>query len=602
MISVDAAGREMPGYADLAIYDDVLLSPASPFRTLEYEHYLGFFNSSVLVSMEAWHFGFAHHGMGDLAAQLPIAESLKDRILTLDQAANLVPRLAYVTFLGNAQRLLPYFEKRRIPFILQLYPGGSFEPNVAASDEHLRKVAMSPLCRRIITTQTITSKHLLEKIGCDASKIEFIYGGVFDSNVKFSFERDKKLFGRDKDTIDICFVAHRYSNNFAQKGYDQFVEVARALASDERFRFHVVGDYTPDDIPLGSAELVTTYYGAQKNAFFDSFYSSMDIVLSPNHPAGLGCGAFDGFPTGSCMEAGFRGVVNCITDPLKLNVAFNDGRDIMIIDRNVERTIERLRNVTADPAILYELARANQASFRRVLDIDAQLVARTRVIVEELLQEEQLVTRPSVSLSGLDTADIVNARAASDHAAQSIERLVAENQRLADILNEANRYGVERHDNLFREYEKLVGENQRLADLLNEANRYGVERHDNLFREYEKLVGENQRLADFLKEANRYGEERHDNLFREYEALYKKCEQLAAENTMLAAAQASSLENPDRTADMLLSQYTPEAVVRRQGPARVPEPVTLHAAQDGTHLMAKALHRLRRLFRWKAKM
>ena len=41
-------------------------SPASPFRTLEYGHYLNFFPSSVLVSMEAWHFGFAHAGLGDL--------------------------------------------------------------------------------------------------------------------------------------------------------------------------------------------------------------------------------------------------------------------------------------------------------------------------------------------------------------------------------------------------------------------------------------------------------------------------------------------------------------------------------------------------------
>jgi hypothetical protein len=57
---------QSPGFADLAIYDDVLPSPASPFRTLEYGHYLDFFPSSVLVSMEAWHLGFAHAGLGDL--------------------------------------------------------------------------------------------------------------------------------------------------------------------------------------------------------------------------------------------------------------------------------------------------------------------------------------------------------------------------------------------------------------------------------------------------------------------------------------------------------------------------------------------------------
>ncbi|WP_056698846.1 MULTISPECIES: glycosyltransferase family 4 protein [unclassified Aureimonas] len=435
-------------YADLAIYDDVLPSPASPFRTLEYEHYLSFFRSSVVVSLEAWHFDFAHRGMGDLKAQLPIAETLKSRILAFDKAANLVPRLAYVTFLGNAQRLLPHFEQRRIPFVLQLYPGGAFEPYVRLSDEHLRKVVHSPLCRRIITTQTITSEYLVDKTDCDPSKIEFIYGGVFNSRVDFIFDRDKKLYGRDKETIDICFVAHRYSDDFTQKGYDQFVEIARALATDERFRFHVVGDYTPQDIPLGQAEALITFYGAQKSKFFDTFYPNMDIILSPNHPAGAGRGAFDGFPTGSCMEAGFRGVVNFITDPLALNAAFYDGEDIMIINRDVEQTIARIRALVADPGRLYTLARANELAFRRVFDIDRQLKSRTGVIVDELLRDECLVVRPSALMSSLDTAEVVAARMAADHARQTIEQLTS-------LLNESNRYGEERHDNLFREYEKL---------------------------------------------------------------------------------------------------------------------------------------------------
>lgn len=455
----------VPVYADLAIYDDVLPSPASPFRTLEYGHYLDFFPSSVLVSMEAYHFDFAHAGLGDLAARLPIEERLKERIFGLEAARDLVPRLAYVTFLGNAQRLLPYFQARRIPFILQLYPGGSFEPGVPASDDHLRAVAHSPLCRRIIATQKITQQHLIERIGCDPAKIEMIYGGVYDSRVGFDFSRDKLLYGTHKDTIDICFVAHRYGDDMAQKGYDQFVEVARILAADPRIRFHVVGDYGPEHLPLGDAAPRFVFHGAQPNAFFAGFYPQMDVILSANRPANGGRGAFDGFPTGACMEAGFRGVLNCVTDPLDLNIAFEDGRDILIVQRDAERTARRLAALFADPPRLYELARANWQRFREVFDVDRQLWARTRLIVAELLREEALVARPAVHVSAL---------AATTEAVASfryrLDAMTAECQRLESVVD------------------TLVEENRKLGNACEEATTYGNNRHDALLAEYNKLA------------------------------------------------------------------------------------------------------------------
>ena len=231
----------------------------------------------------------------------------------------------------------------------------------------------------------------------------FIYGGVFDSRVGFDFARDKHLFGTHKDTFDLCFVAHRYGNDMAQKGYDQFVEVALHLAAtDRRLRFHVVGDYRPDDVQLGDAASLFTFYGRQPSAFFAEFYSRMDIILSANQPAGLEGGAFDGFPTGACMEAGFRGVLNCITDPLRLNVAFENERNILLIDRDAVDTSKRLAALFADPERLYELARANCDRFREVFDVDRQLWARTKLITDELLREETLIMRPSAPLSSLE--------------------------------------------------------------------------------------------------------------------------------------------------------------------------------------------------------
>ena len=479
-VLVESSGiAQSPGFADLAIYDDVLPSPASPFRTLEYGHYLNFFPSSVLVSIEALHFGFAHAGLGDLRATLPMAEQLKGRIIGFEAARDLVPKLAYVTFLGNAQRLLPYFEARRVPFILQLYPGGSFEPNVKASDDHLHDVVHSPLCRRVIVTQKLTLEHLLERIGCAPDKVELIYGGVFDSRVDFDFSRDKRRYGVHKESIDLCFVAHRYGDNMAQKGYDQFVEVARLLATDPRLRFHVVGDYALEDLPLGEAAPRFVFYGTQPEAFFADFYPRMDVILSANRPYRGREGAFDGFPTGACMEAGFRGVLNCVADPLNLNVAFEDGRDILLVDRNAELTARRLAGLFATPDRLYELGHANWLRFREVFDVDRQLWARTRLIVAELLREETLVIRPAAPVSALAGDGLAGFVTQRQHEALS--------KQYEALLKDANDYGNSRHDALLAEYHKLAGGWEELRT-------YSGQREKALSDEIERLQAEVERL------------------------------------------------------------------------------------------------------------
>ncbi len=139
----------------------------------------------------------------------------------------------------------------------------------------------------------------------------------------------------------------------------------------------------------------------QPNAFFEDFYPRMDVIVSANRPLRGREGPFDGFPTGGCMEAGFRGVLNCIADPLDLNVAFEDGHNILLVDRNAERTAQRLAALFAAPDRLYELARANWKRFHEVFDVNRQLWARTRLIVAELLRDEALIIRPSAALSGL---------------------------------------------------------------------------------------------------------------------------------------------------------------------------------------------------------
>jgi glycosyltransferase involved in cell wall biosynthesis len=389
------------GHYDLLIFDDILPSDFSPFRTLEYGHYLSFFNSA-LYSMEHWHSWISNDTFEACLERLPLAPELKTRISRIDDAENVTGRLGYVTFLANAYSLVEYFEIRKMPFILQLYPGGGLEVNQPSTDEKLKRVLHSPMLKKVISTQKLTRNYIIEKIGCDESKIVDIYGGVFDSRVDFDFSRNKKIYPAEKPTIDICFIAHRYVNNFSSKGYDQFVAIARALCvKHPHLRFHVVGDYSAEDIDLGPAADQTIFYGKQPGSFFADFYASMDMIISINRPFSLTPGAFDGFPTGACLEAGFRGVLNCINDPLDLNVVFTHEHDVIFLDYDTDRSISVIDALIADPARMYEIAYRNWRLFRETFSLDEQLWTRTKIIAEELVKSEALIVSPRVSWNAL---------------------------------------------------------------------------------------------------------------------------------------------------------------------------------------------------------
>jgi glycosyltransferase involved in cell wall biosynthesis len=370
--------------AKLILIDDILPTTFSPFRTLEYRHYLQRFDA-LLLSSERWAPWVPWGDFDYHWARFPIEEELRPRIRRLAGNSGISARLAYVTFLSNASRHLQLFEEQGIPFILQLYPGGAFEINQPHSDSALRRVLHSKLCLKVITTQTLTRDYVIETIGCDPGKVGFIYGGVFPQSADFDFDRDKRFYPRDKATLDLCFVAHKYKENITSKGYDTFVEIARALAeSYPQARFHVVGGYTAEDVPLGAAAEVFTFYGVRESAFFSEFYPGMDIIISINRPFDLLPGAFDGFPTGGCKEAGFRGVLNCINDPLGLNHHFTPERDLILLDFDLQRSLSLLRGLLDEPRRLYDLARNNWRKFQEVFDVDRQLAARRQIIVREL--------------------------------------------------------------------------------------------------------------------------------------------------------------------------------------------------------------------------
>lgn len=375
---------------DLMIVDTAFPHPLSPFRLQEFTSYLDYFPKSlVLTNGEHLHLLKESKKLTEIISEFEQAKpNLRGRVrITTRGIAHYQANLAYVTFLFNINAFLDAFERKRIPFVFTLYPGGAFAINNNVSDETLRRVLKSPQFRKVIVTQKITYDYLLDQKVCAPEQIEFIYGVVMPLPPATS-GLNKKHFGFDKHILDICFVAHKYMDRGIDKGYDIFIEVAKGIVQRyENVHFHVVGGFTEADIPVKELNNKVTFYGLQKPEWFDNFYHDKDIILSPNIPFKLAEGYFDGFPTTSCTDAGVRNVAMFCTDELQLNVKFTNGKDIVIISPDIEKIIDTISHFHANPVVLRSIAEGGAKKIREFYSYENQISPRIRILEEELEKE-----------------------------------------------------------------------------------------------------------------------------------------------------------------------------------------------------------------------
>jgi glycosyltransferase involved in cell wall biosynthesis len=372
---------------ELIIVDTVFPHPLSPFRRQEFTSYLNHFPNSLVLS-NGEHFQLLKESK---SLAIIIAEfeqenpHLKNRVrATTRKIDRYDAKLAYVTFLFNIDAFLDAFEKKNIPFVFTLYPGGAFAINNAASDHRLQRVFASPQFRKVIVTQKVTYNYLIDKQFCSPSQVEFIYG-VVTPLLSTNNNANKHHFGFDKKNLDVCFVAYKYMEHGIDKGYDIFIGVAKKLAQRyENVRFHIVGGFTKSDLPVEELGNKIVFYGLQKPEWFEEFYLDKDIILSPNRPFKLGDGYFDGFPTASCTDAGIRQVAMFCTDKLHLNIKFIDGNDIVIIPPDPEKIVETISYYYLHPEKLRSLAQNGASRIRDVYSHENQMTPRIKILESEL--------------------------------------------------------------------------------------------------------------------------------------------------------------------------------------------------------------------------
>jgi glycosyltransferase involved in cell wall biosynthesis len=379
----------------LLILDDRFPRLSSPFRIAEYNAYLEAFPNAEVHSTGA--FGAREtrsfeEVRDEYAALYP---QLKSRVIKFDPSKRCQARLAYTVFLNNAYLFLETLEKNEVPFVFTLYPGGGFQLNEAVSDGKLRSVCSSPGFRKVIVNANIARDYLIEGGFCAREDVVYTTRDPLLSERLTRRTVAKRRYQEHKGTFDVCFVAYKYMRRGLDKGYDVFVKTAKLLAKTHPdVFFHVVGPWDASDIDVEELRGRIRFYGSRHTDFFPDFYAGMDAILSPNIPFMLGPGAFDGFPTGCCIEAGLCGVAVFCTDHLGQNIDFRDGEEIVLISRDVEEIAQIIARCRHDYDDLCRLARKGQEAFRRHYDLRKAMAPRLQAL------SAHMAARPADVMNG----------------------------------------------------------------------------------------------------------------------------------------------------------------------------------------------------------
>ena len=362
----------------LVILDDFFPNVKTGFRIAEYNYYLKKYQNCEVYSSDM---GFLSN-IKEYEDYFPI---YKNRVkpLNINIYENYNCSLFYTVFISNAFNYLPIFEINNKPFIFTLYPGGGFCIDNAIQDQKLFIVCNSHLFKKMIVTQKITYDYVIRKGFTTPDKIEFIYGGITDTDYYRNHPFQKKYYKHDKDTFDICFVAAKYMVKGIDKGFDIFIEVCKMLSKiNNDIKFHVVGGFNENDIDVLEIKDRIHFYGMRNFEFFPNFYSNMDMIISPNKPFILAPGSFDGFPTGCCVDAGLNGTAILCTDPLNQNIVFEDDKDICLITANISDITDRVIYYMNNLDRLYSLSSNGQKKLFEVYDIEKQMDRRIQLLEE----------------------------------------------------------------------------------------------------------------------------------------------------------------------------------------------------------------------------
>jgi len=379
---------------DIVCFDDFLPKMIGSWRSIEFASYLQSFPNSKLVCL--LHFYPEDKALTNAEfsedrmkfGKKYGVEGIEARVISVNdfRKINIHSRLFYCIFINNLKKIFPIILQHRVPFIFTLYPGGGFKLYDRECEEFLRIINASDLFQGVIVTHPGIKEYLTGRNLIDERKIEFIYS-VPVHQADYEPNKDKIYYGDGKRTLDICFVAAKNTAHGEDKGFDVFSTVASRLWKEHPFvRFHVVGNFTKDDLTYEIPDDRVTFYGMQDFAWFEDFYKDKDILLSPVRAHVLSVGSFDGFPTGAAVDAALYGLLLIISDPLGDNfeVKLKDGVEVLIAQSNVHSYVNILKTVIDSPSSIKAIAKNGQMRFTEITNFENQIEKRIKLIASTL--------------------------------------------------------------------------------------------------------------------------------------------------------------------------------------------------------------------------
>jgi len=373
---------------ELIILDDIFPHLLSGFRIAEFNYYLQHIeNSAVYSTGAAFKWIYEKRTFDEVKEEYRSYYPASYPKVFFHNTPYLKAKLFYIVFIENAYNHLPLINKNKTAFIFTLYPGGGFRLNQERSDNMLKTVFANPYFKKVIVTTKVTLEYLINNNFCSRDKIEFVYGVVTPSGIYENAATAARRSILEKNSLDICFVSHKYTPQGKDKGYDTFIEVAKKLKLiHDNIHFHVIGSFNESDIDVDDIKDFISFYGTLKTHEFSEIYSKMDIILSPNSSFIMAPGAFDGFPTGACIEAGLNAVALFVTDDLKQNIVFEEDKEIVIIPRDVNAIVEKINYFYSHPDKLKALGENGKARIQASYNIDVQMNPRI-VLIQKTLAE-----------------------------------------------------------------------------------------------------------------------------------------------------------------------------------------------------------------------
>jgi glycosyltransferase involved in cell wall biosynthesis len=367
----------------IAALDDVFPWSATGFRIAEFTRLLA---SGVLDSVMST--------IANLDAELEVFTAsypdLAPKVRPYVSSELRTVDMAYINFLNNAAYYLEDLEDQGLPFVLTLYPGGGLSFDEPESLKKLDRVLGSALLRRVITTQPLVTEQLsarfpsvrvTELYGVPTNTLYFVPG----AGARVDYPRTRGEGHR------ICFVAHRYSPDGADKGFEEFLSCAQRLRdAGMLLEVSIVGPWSESDVPTRYRDLPVSFVGPLPAVALREFFVSQHLLVSPNKPGVLAPGAFDGFPLTTTVEAALSGVAVAVSDELDQNRVFVDGRDAIIERPNGARMAERILSLVSHPGALKRMAQSGLRQVRRSHAPGRQLDVRgdlLRLEAELVLEE-----------------------------------------------------------------------------------------------------------------------------------------------------------------------------------------------------------------------